>query len=81
MVMRGQPESVTKLRARAILKELVDAGHSPSHESLDLFISAMRPVRGETGKPLVNWYGYTSYNYNREALEYKACDGKGWFGC
>jgi hypothetical protein len=80
-VMQGQPEGDTKLVARAILKGLVGAGHSPADESLGLYISAMRRVRGETGKTLVRWYGYTSYDYNRDALRYTACDGKGWFGC
>ena len=36
---------------------------------------------GETGAARVVWYGYSTYDYNSDSLTYKACDGKGWFGC
>ena len=81
MPARAEPEADSKAVARAVLGALVGAGREPAKESIFVSVSAMRHMRGETGAALVNWYGITSYNYNRDALEYKECSSKSWFGC
>ncbi len=50
----------------------------PSDERISVFVSAMRHSEGVTDTKRVNWYGNASYNYNTDAIDYKACDGKGW---
>ena len=77
----GEPERDTRSVARAVLAALVKGGRKPADEDVTLFVSAQRPARGETGAARVVWYGYSTYDYNSDSLTYKACDGKGWFGC
>jgi len=81
IVMRGEPEVDTLVVARAVLAALVHAGHQPARESVNVWVSAMQHVRGETGAALVNWFGNTSYNYNTDQLIYKACGPGSWLGC
>lgn len=80
-VMQGQPGADARAVVRAILEALVHAGRRPADERVNVFVSAMQRVQGETGKPLVSWFGNASYDYNTDSISYEACTGKGWFGC
>src|SRR5262249_9761087 len=80
-VPKREPTSSTKIIARAVVSDLVKRGRAPAKENVFLYISAMRRMDGETGAPLVNWYGNTVYDYGKDELSYTACSSKSWFGC
>ena len=61
-----------------MLGVLRKAGRVPSDERISVFVSAMRHSEGVTDTKRVNWYGNASYNYNTDAIDYKACNRKGW---
>jgi hypothetical protein len=77
----GLPEADTRRIARVVLHALVEHGHVPTRENINVMVNAMQHELGETGAALVSWYGYTTYNYNNDQLDYKACSKSSWFGC
>ena len=79
--MPGESEADTTNVARVVLSALVKSGREPAKESVNVMVSAMRPVKGETGTDRVQWYGYAAYNYNYDHIEYKTCNPRSWLGC
>jgi putative heme iron utilization protein len=64
------PTADTKQIARAVLAALVKQGRKPSEERLKLDVVARQATRGETGKELVRLFGFTSYDYHTDQLEF-----------
>ena len=67
---RSTVETDTKQVARAVLAELVKQGRKPAGEHITLNVFARQSMRGETGKELVRLFGFTSYDYNTDQLEF-----------
>lgn len=65
-----EAEFDTKRIARAVLTELVEAGAKPSDERISVYVAAYRRVKGETGKDMIEGWGFTRYDSNHDELVY-----------
>ena len=67
----AQVEADTKSVVRAVLSELMKAGHSPTHEGIVICVWGQRLVKGETGTSRVLVYGNATYDYNSDSIEFE----------
>jgi hypothetical protein len=77
----GIIEYDTKFVVRAVIKELISRGYHPDEQNIKIHAFAMRHITGETGKQLVQEYGFSSYNKYTDSIDFKKCNPASWLGC
>lgn len=66
----GVVESDTRSLIRALLAEIKKAGEEELQKLILIMVFTARDVTGETGKPLVQDFGYAKYDYIRDSIQY-----------
>jgi hypothetical protein len=64
-------EDDTKAVARFILDNLLKEGRQPAKEGIFVWVSGQHPVKGETGKDLVQRFGTTHYDPTTDQLTWE----------
>jgi hypothetical protein len=66
----GAVENDTRSLIRALLAEIKKAGENQLKKLISITVWTTRSVTGETGKPLVQNFGYSTYDYLSDSIKY-----------
>lgn len=78
LIYSQQPSSMMQVKVdtaeimRIVLKSIMAHGGSPSDDWYFVTVAAERPgLTGETGKPLVEYFGLSVYNFSDDSINFK----------
>jgi hypothetical protein len=72
IVNQDRAEADSRVIVRAIITEIMAQGGNPMSDSDFIYVWVQQDgLRGETGAPLFRVFGATTYNYNKDLIEYK----------